>query len=520
MAAEQQNPGLDRLLGMWKRRKWLAIPVAIAAFTAAASIVVFLPDVYRSTVTVSVESQQVPQDFVKSIVTSVAERRVQTIAQSILTREKLDGLIKQFGLYQNLEGKESPEEIIQRMRKDISVDVKTEQHGSEVATIAFTISYTCDDPESAATIANTLAAHFIAEDLRSRERQAGGTAEFLHSQLDEIKKKLDAQEIEVSQFKERHMGELPEQRDANLTTLERLNTELMLNSEKQIRVREQKAILERQLVSMNSNSNSARPDALAERIARLSAELSDLRRRYSEKYPDVVYLRQEIARLQGHMADPSAAAAEMNGAPDPYLLQLQQSVKSSEAELRVLAAEEANVHKAIAVYQERVENAPRREQQFQELSRDYNTTSEVYASLLRRYEEAKIAGSMENRQKGEQCRVLDEAIPAHTATAPRRGWLLLVSLAMSLGVAGAAMFVAESFDTSFHALDDLRSFSRVPVLASIPEIVTEADTRAARRRFSLVTMSMVVVLAGIVASSYAVSHDNHELVTFVGKFGG
>ncbi|MET0152829.1 MAG: Wzz/FepE/Etk N-terminal domain-containing protein, partial [Candidatus Binatia bacterium] len=127
MAAEQQNPGLDRLLGMWKRRKWLAIPVAIAAFTAAASIVVFLPDVYRSTVTVSVESQQVPQDFVKSIVTSVAERRVQTIAQSILTREKLDGLIKQFGLYQNLEGKESPEEIIQRMRKDISVDVKTEQ---------------------------------------------------------------------------------------------------------------------------------------------------------------------------------------------------------------------------------------------------------------------------------------------------------------------------------------------------------------------------------------------------------
>jgi protein tyrosine kinase modulator len=271
---------------------------------------------------------------------------------------------------------------------------------------------------------------------------------------------------------------------------------------------------------MNSNYNSARPDALAERIARLSAELSDLRRRYSEKYPDVVYLRQEIARLQGHMADPSAAAAEMNGAPDPYLLQLQQSVKSSEAELRVLAAEEANVHKAIAVYQERVENAPRREQQFQELSRDYNTTSEVYASLLRRYEEAKIAGSMENRQKGEQFRVLDEAIPAHTATAPRRGWLLLVSLAMSLGVAGAAMFVAESFDTSFHALDDLRSFSRVPVLASIPEIVTEADTRAARRRFSLVTMSMVVVLAGIVASSYAVSHDNHELVTFVGKFGG
>ena len=134
-------------------------------------------------------------------------------------------------------------------------------------------------------------------------------------------------------------------------------------------------------------------DDMAERIAKLSAELSDLRRRYSDKYPDVIALRQEIARLQGHMADPSSVAPELSGAPDPYVLQLQQSVKSADAELRVLAAEEANVHKAIAVYQERVENAPRREQQFQELSRDYNTTQEVYGSLLRRYEEAKIAES-------------------------------------------------------------------------------------------------------------------------------
>ncbi len=524
MAAEQQSAGLDRLVGIWKRRKWLAILVAVIAFTATASVVMFLPDIYRSTVSVLVESQQVPQDFVKSTVTTVAERRVQTITQSILSRERLDALIKRFGLYQNLQDNLSPEEIVQRMRSDISVEVKStgQQGGMGSATIAFTISYTAEDPEIAANVANTLASYFIEEDLRSRERQAGGTAEFLRSQLDEIKKKLDVQEVEVSQFKENHMGELPEQRDANLTTLERLNTELMLNSEKQIRVREQKTILERQLTSINSssNSNSARPDAVAERIAKLSAELSDLRRRYSDKYPDVVSLRQEIARLQGQMADPSAAAAELNGAPDPYLLQLQQSVKTSEAELRVLAAEEANVHKAIAVYQERVENAPRREQQFQELSRDYNTTKEVYASLLKRYEEAKIAESMEHRQKGEQFRVLDAAIPMHTAAAPRRGWLLFLSLALSLGLGAAAVFLIESLDSSFHGLDDLRSFSRIPVLACIPQIVTDADARAARRRVSLVVVSMAVALAGIVASSYVLSHGNQALVAAVAKLAG
>ena len=98
MATEDQNAGLDRLVGMWNRRKWLATLVAVTALTATASIVMFLPDVYRSTVSVLVESQQVPQDFVKSTVTAVAERRVQTITQSILSRERLDAQIKRFGL--------------------------------------------------------------------------------------------------------------------------------------------------------------------------------------------------------------------------------------------------------------------------------------------------------------------------------------------------------------------------------------------------------------------------------------
>jgi succinoglycan biosynthesis transport protein ExoP len=519
MASEHQNPGLDRLVGMWNRRKWPAILIAVTAFTATASIVLFLPDVYRSTVSVLVESQQVPQDFVKSTVTAVAERRVQTITQSILSRERLDSLIKRFGLYENLRGSSSPEDLIQRMRGDISVDVKrTEQRGPDSAAIAFTISYSSGDPDTAATVANTLASYFIEEDLRSRERQAGSTAEFLRSQLDEIQKKIDAQEIEVSQFKESHLGELPEQRDANLTTLERLNTELMLSGEKQIRVREQKAILDRQLA--NVDSNSQRPDAAAEKIARLSNELADLRRRYSDKYPDVVYLREEIARLQKNLTDPVQATAETAGMPDPYVLQLQQGVKSAEAELRVLAAEEANIHKSISVYQGRVENAPRREQQFQELSRDYSTTKEVYASLLKRYEEAKIAESMEYRQKGEQFRVLDAAVPLRTAAAPRRAWLVFVSLGFALGLGAATIFVSEMLDRSFHSLDELRSFSRVPVLACIPQIVTKGDARASRLRFSRVMVSMAVALTGIIVSSYILSHENHELVALVAKLGG
>src|ERR1041385_2237831 len=316
MAAAKDNIGLDRLVEIWNRRKWLALAVFVILFTMAACISSFLPDAYRSTVTLLVGSQRVPSDFVRSTVTSGVERRVYTIAQAILSRERLDGLIKEFSLYENLKGKFSPEETIERMRRDIFLDVKGyDQRTGSNTTVSFTISYVGDDARKVASVANTLASYFVEEDLKTRERQAGGTAEFLRSQLDEMKKKLDAQEQEVSRFKERHMGELPEQRDANLTTLERLNTQTLLNSEKQIRLREQKSIIERQLST--SEGGRARPDATADRIAKLSVELADLRRRYSDKYPDVVSLKEEIARLRQRLESPETAGASESDVTDP-----------------------------------------------------------------------------------------------------------------------------------------------------------------------------------------------------------
>src|SRR5262249_12252177 len=157
-----------------------------------------------------------------------------------------------------------------------------------------------------------------------------------------------------------------------------------------------------------------------------------------------------------------------------------------------LAAEEANVRKAIASYQERVENAPRREQEFQELSRDYHTTQEVYGSLLKRYEEAKIAESMEHRQKGEQFRILDPAVPPDHPSAPDRSRLMILGLAASLAVAAAMVLAAERLDTSFHTVDEVRAFSRVPVLVTIPRIVTRADERLARRRLFIGVASSIV----------------------------
>ena len=191
-----------------------------------------------------------------------------------------------------------------------------------------------------------------------------------------------------------------------------------------------------------------------------------------------------------------------------------------EAEIRVLKGEDKRLRDGIATYQARVENVPRREQEFKELSRDYEGTRELYQSLSKRYEEAQLAESMEQRQKGEQFRVLDPAVPKPEPAAPNRVRLLLMALVGSIGLAAGVVALAEKADTSFHTLDELRAFSAVPVLVSIPRIVTETDRRRRQWHMRLAASAAVVGLVVIVSSAYFAAHENEYLVSLLGRSAG
>src|SRR5437879_8677187 len=205
MADEARNGTiLDILPAIWSRRKWLAILAFAAPVSAAVSLIIFLPNIYRSTATVLVDRQQIPEAFVKSTVTSALETRLHTISQEILSRSRLEDLINRFGLYADLRTRVPLEDVIARMRSDTKLDLKSvEARGQREATVAFTISYQGSDPSTVAAVTNTLASFYIEENLKTRERQATSTAEFLKVQLGDTKRRLDEQEQRVSEFKRR-----------------------------------------------------------------------------------------------------------------------------------------------------------------------------------------------------------------------------------------------------------------------------------------------------------------------------
>lgn len=526
----RKGPGFDLVRAIWSRRKWVAIVVFAAPCSAAVSLAKFLPNLYQSTATVLVEGQQVPEAFVKSTVTSELQTRLQTITQQALSRSRLEALINGFGLYPDLRRGLPLEEIVELMRDAIRLEIKGDdqqagpRRGRGPATVAFSISYRGSDPQTVALVTDTLASFFIEENLKVRGLQATGTAEFLKGQLEETKKRLDQQERQLSDFKRRYMGELPEQMHPNLTTLERLDAQLRLNSDNQIRAIERREALIKQLaeegsVPLPAGSAGAGSvggaDATAARFTRLRQELTNLRTRFTDQHPAVVRVQAEIAALQRQLAERASegrADAEPSVPASPQAQRLKQLLGDVEAETKGLKGEEKNLRSAIVTYQQRVENIPRREQEFLEVSRDYDMTKELYRALLKRHEEAQLAESMEQRQKGEQFRILDPAIPSNSPAAPNRIKLLLMGVMVSLGLAAGAVVLAEQLDTSFHMVDDLRASTPVPVLVTIPKIITQGDARRRQRRFRRAAAAAMLGLALIVGTSYLVARGNQELV--------
>jgi polysaccharide biosynthesis transport protein len=256
----------------------------------------------------------------------------------------------------------------------------------------------------------------------------------------------------------------------------------------------------------------AGPDPLGARLTKLKAELAELKTRFSEKYPDVIRVRMEIADLERAIAETPKPVAVAAQKPDKPAAPAKDPVAEIDAELDTLKNEKRGLRQSITAYECRLENAPRIEQEFQRQARDYVTTKEMYESLLKRYEDAQDGREHGAGTAGEQFRVLDPAMPARSPMAPNRARLAVTGFMLSMGLAVGAVVLAETVDSSFQTPDEVRGFTRVPLLASIPRITTERDAVRRQRRRRLVGVLAIAAMALVAAAVYVAVHHNDQLV--------
>ena len=212
-----------------------------------------------------------------------------------------------------------------------------------------------------------------------------------------------------------------------------------------------------------------------------------------------------------------AAAAASQAASDDAKAPRRRTIESIDAELGKLRSEETTLRATIGSFEQRLQGAPEREQEFALVTRDRQVSKDLYDSMLKRYDEAQLAASLETDRQGERFRVLEPALPPEGPTGPNRIRLILLGILLALAAAVAIVLGSEQFDASFHGIDEVREFTSVPVLVSIPPIGPVPFKR--RLLTGLATVSAIAVIALIATASAYFAHGNDQLARLIGRAG-
>jgi polysaccharide biosynthesis transport protein len=543
-----ETADLRHYVSILKRRKKYFILPALVVLVAAFVVAWVLPPIYESSSTILIEEQQIPQEFVKSTVTGYADQRIQSLTQLILSRVKLWQIIQQFNLYADVRAKLTRDEIIENMRNNIALNTISAEVGNghggggKGVTIAFSIAYRGKNPDTVQKVAGTLASLYLEQNLKTREAQAKTTTSFLEAELKDLDVRIKNLGDKITAYKEKYDGLLPEQQDFNRQEVARLDLEsqqlvnaIQAQEESKTYLQGQLATvnpaatqiagtgagimtpaerlkaLQLKLIDLQSKFSNDYPDVQKTRreiaalekmtgqtgsdadlrrqkLEQLQAQLAEIRGKYSDQYPEVKKLKTEIARLKKEPVKGSSTQPVTT--PDnPTYINLATQIKAAEINLASLRTKQADIQKRLQMYRQRLEKAPKVEQAYLALLRDYQDAAKKHQEVLNKILEARIAQGMEEHQKGQKFTLIDPASYPDAPVSPNRGLIILAGFVLSLGAGFGTVALAEHLDHSVKDGEELVQLTGLPVLGSIRRIQTTEDISRTRRNRRMICVA-------------------------------
>src|SRR6476660_278649 len=493
---------ISRLLASLYRRKYSigcvwGVVLLLSAYTA-----MILPNIYQSSSLILISPQRVPSSFVTSTITTDLGERMQSIIQEILSRTQLAKIVQEFNLYPSNRVASSVEDRVETLRKAIKVELRRNN--------VFQLSFESQEPEKAQQITARIASLFIEQNLQIRKQQAVGTKSFMNAEADRLRKELEEQETIVNRYKAAHRYELPEQLDSNLRTLEQLRREMEASNVRLTTLQERKGILQRQSAESDVSVVDPIRGALlipAEdgsqslQLQMRKKELDALLKKYSSKHPDVIRIKREIEIIESEPRDPGPGKISTSAAPTGNRLKqvLRTQIADIDAEIQTLQKQRDQIGIQIGTLQSRVDATPIRAIELSKISRGYEITLRKYQDLLGKTLESELSENMEKKQEGERFQLLDAANFPLKPLRPNRLMIGLIGFLLGLGGGFGLAIVWDNWDTSFRKSDDINAYVNVPVLATIPALMTRGSVIEQRRSQSvLVFASLGALVVGAV----------------------
>jgi polysaccharide biosynthesis transport protein len=522
----EEKPGeglnLQQYVGVIRRRHMYFLIPFFLGWLAVWSVSWVLPSVYRSGTLILVEQPSMPKDYVTPNVSDDLQSRLQSITQQILSRTRLLHIIDGLNLYAKDHGRLNPDELVDRMRKDIEIELVRDSRNQITS---FNIYYSSHDPHTAQQVTSELTNLFISENLELRQQKSEDTTKFLEQQLETARQTLAEQEEKVRVFKDQHLGELPTQLGSNLQILSGLQSQLQneedgLNADRQQSAYLQSMLEQSRALLRGTKTGEGAPiglPALDQELDKLKAQLADLSSHYTERHPDVRKLKEQIARTEKMreqaLADLKASATTASGSGNPpastpdegdsngSTMQLQGQLKANQIDIANKEHEIAALKAKINDYQARLNQEPVREQQFADLTRGYEQSKASYDELLKKKNSSQMATSMELLQQGEHFQMIDPPSLPLKPDYPNRlkfcGIGLGIGIALGTLVAGATEFL----DDRLYNEKELKDLLPVTVISEIPAITTLEEDRKQERKIWVSWAATALVFATILVGS-------------------
>jgi uncharacterized protein involved in exopolysaccharide biosynthesis len=552
----EEQKDFREYLSFFARRRWPMILTALVVVIIAAAVAVLLPPAYRSTATILIEEQEIPPDLVRTTISSYADQRIQVISQQVMTRSNLMQIVEKYDLYPRQRKRETTEEILERMRKDIKLDLVTadvidRRSGSKTsAAIAFTLSYDSENPEKAQKVANELVSLYLNENLKNRQQQVAETSTFLSEEADRISAHISEIEGRLASFKRKNMGRLPELSQLNLAIRDRTETELS-DVERQLQsVEERRFYLDAQLAQIKPNSpivsstgerildaderlralnaqyagmagvySEEHPDLIrmrremealrkeagsdgdsaeaAQRLDKVRTDRAALREKYSDDHPDVARLDREIRSLEQSLAAIPAAeqSAPARKPENPTYITFQAQVDALNSEQKALQSKRRELLAKRTRYETRLEQTPQVEREYLDLSRDHENSVMRYREIKAKLMEAEVAQELEKGAKAERFSLIDPPQFPEKPRSPNRPAILLVGMVAALGGGVGYGGVLEGLDSSIKNPKQLTRTLQLPLLSVIPYIRNGTDRARGRNR--RIAIAVAVLLGAV-----------------------
>jgi polysaccharide chain length determinant protein (PEP-CTERM system associated) len=520
-----------------RHRGWIFGPFL---FTLVASVVgVYLyPDSYISQAVVKIVPQQLPQNMVQSAINQQMSDRINSMAQTILSRTTLTTIINSFGLYPRERSRMPIEDVIEQMKRKIQIQPVAGGAAGADRIPAFAVQYSYENRYLAQKVVQDLVTRFIDENIRNRSNITYQTTTFLKDQADSAKKELDDVENRVASFRMQNNGRLPDQLMSNMQSMSAMQAQVGYITSQISRVNQEKLqmesnlrILKDQMTSLTREptdiaSAAQRNEKVMEADREITAwenQLSVLRQHYKETYPDVQTALQRLNAAKKKRDEAMKAdATERAENPTPKIVnqgviretrdldanirRLESALEGKDLEMSELEKEMKRANESIKNVQGRIETVPMGEKQYTDLLRDRDLAKEKYLDLTVKLQRAEISADMEGRKQGETLEMLDPPSLPTTPAEPKRPMIISagagLGLLLGLVIAGAR----EVKDTSLKNLKDVRAYTQMPILGSVPLLENDFVVRRRRRLawlgWTTACLAAIVIMAGSVVYYY------------------